>query len=135
MNEETIAKLSDPFFTTRDTRDVGLGIPLFIHTAETCGGSVEIVSEPGKGTTVTGRFGLNHIDRPPLGDMAATVWALIALNPKVDFLYRHARDGDEFVVDTIELKQFLGIRRLSTPRMARYLKEYLTDSERQLAED
>jgi anti-sigma regulatory factor (Ser/Thr protein kinase) len=134
MDEETVRKLADPFFTTRDTRDVGLGIPLFAQTAEMCGGNVEIDSEPGRGTTVTARFRLNHIDRPPLGDMAATVWALITLNPKVEFEYSHARDGAEFVVDTAEIKEFLGVRKLSSPRMAKYLKEYLAAGERRLVE-
>lgn len=132
MDEDTVAKLADPFFTTRDTRDVGLGIPLFMHTAEMCDGSVEIDSEPGVGTTVRAHFGLRHVDRPPLGDLAATVWALITLNPGVEFRYRHGRDGEEFVVDTTELKRFLGIRKLNAPRMARYLKDYLTDGERRL---
>ncbi len=132
MDEETVRKLSDPFFTTRDTRDIGLGIPLFTQTAEMCGGNVGIDSEPGRGTTVTACFQLNHIDRPPLGDIATTVWALIALNPKVEFKYRHARDGAEFVVDTAEIKKFLGVRKFNSPRMARYLKEYLTAGEERL---
>lgn len=134
MGEETVKRLLDPFFTTRDTRSVGLGIPLFAQTAETCGGNVGIDSELGCGTTVTARFQLNHIDRPPIGDMAATVWALITLNPKVEFKYRHARDGAEFAVDTAEIKNFLGVRKLNSPRMARYLKEYLSDGEERLAD-
>jgi anti-sigma regulatory factor (Ser/Thr protein kinase) len=132
MDEETVAKLKNPFFTTRDTRNVGLGIPLFVQTAELSGGSVDINSKPGLGTTITAKFRLNHIDRPPLGDMAATVWALVTLNPKVEFRYRHTLNGEIFVVDTAEIKEFLGIRKLNSPRMAKYLKEYLKSGERWL---
>jgi anti-sigma regulatory factor (Ser/Thr protein kinase) len=133
MDEDMVKKLSDPFFTTRDTRNVGLGIPLFVQTAEACAGKVEIDSEPGLGTTVKAEFQSDHVDRPPLGDMAATVWALITLNPKVEFEYRHSKDGDEFVVNTAEIKDFLRRRKLSSPRMAKYLKEYLADGEARLA--
>jgi anti-sigma regulatory factor (Ser/Thr protein kinase) len=135
MDEDTIKQLSDPFFTTRDTRNVGLGIPLFAQTAEMCGGKVEIDSKLGLGTTVTAEFRLDHIDRPPIGDMAATIWALITLNPKVEFEYRHTSDDAEFVVNTAEIKNFLGVRKLNAPRMAKYLKEYLADGEGRLAGD
>ncbi|MDD3522351.1 MAG: ATP-binding protein, partial [Bacteroidales bacterium] len=50
MSPEQLQKLSDPFFTSRTTRRVGLGVPLLRHTAEQSGGSLEVSSEPGKGT-------------------------------------------------------------------------------------
>ena len=64
-----IARVTDPFFTTRTTRKIGLGVPFFKMAAESTGGSFSIQSEPGVGTKVTAVFGLSHIDRMPLGDM------------------------------------------------------------------
>ena len=93
MDADTLQRVRDPFYTTRTTRKVGMGIPLFRMAAEMTGGSLDIVSEPGKGTAVTASFSLSHIDRMPLGDMAGTVTALIRLNPGVDFVYRHTVDG------------------------------------------
>ena len=61
MTEEQVAHVTDPFFTTRTTRKVGLGIPFFKYAAESTGGSFHIESEPGKGTTVTAVFGLSLI--------------------------------------------------------------------------
>ena len=89
MTLQQLARVRDPFFTTRTTRKVGMGIPLFRMAAETAGGTFDIQSEKGNGTTVTAVFGLRHIDRMPLGDMAGTVATLIRLNPQVDFVYRH----------------------------------------------
>lgn len=71
MTPEQIRQVTDPFYTSRTTRKVGLGVPFFKFAAESTGGSFSIESEPGKGTMVTAVFTLNHIDRMPLGDMTA----------------------------------------------------------------
>ncbi len=52
MTPEQVKSVTDPFYTTRTTRDVGLGVPLFKLAAEQTGGSFAISSEPGKGTLV-----------------------------------------------------------------------------------
>ena len=69
MTSEQLERVRDPFYTTRTTRPVGMGIPLFRMAAEATGGSLSITSKPGAGTTVTAVFGLSHIDRLPLGDV------------------------------------------------------------------
>ena len=53
MNAETVEKVTNPFFTTRTTRKVGLGLPLLKQNTEMTGGSMKIDSEVGVGTTVT----------------------------------------------------------------------------------
>ena len=68
MTTEQTARVTDPFFTTRTTRKIGLGVPFFKMAAESTGGSFSIQSEPGVGTKVTAVFGLSHIDRMPLGE-------------------------------------------------------------------
>ena len=70
MTPEQVSRLSDPFFTSRTTRKVGMGIPLLKQSAEQSGGEIRITSEPGRGTEVTAVFGYSDIDRPPLGDVA-----------------------------------------------------------------
>ena len=69
MTPEQVRRVSDPFYTTRTTRKVGMGIPLFRMAAEMAGGGLTIDSTPGVGTTVTASFVRSHIDRMPLGDM------------------------------------------------------------------
>ena len=129
MTPEQAARVRDPFYTTRTTRKVGMGIPLFRMAAEMTGGSLDIVSEPGKGTAVTASFSLSHIDRMPLGDMAGTITALIRLNPGVDFVYRHTVDGRSFEMDTRELRAQLGDVPLSEPDVMEWIDGYLREQE------
>ena len=68
MTEEQVAQVIDPFYTSRTTRKVGLGVPFFKYAAESTGGSFFIRSQVGVGTVVTAVFVLSHIDRMPLGD-------------------------------------------------------------------
>jgi hypothetical protein len=52
MSRETREKALTPFFTTRE-EGTGLGLPLVRRIAEQHGGSIEIASAPGEGTSVT----------------------------------------------------------------------------------
>ena len=96
MTQEETAKALDPFYTTKTVRShVGLGLPLLRNTAEQCGGSMKIESSPGKGTRVRTEMQLDHIDRPPLGDLVETMRILIAGNPDADFDLAYTVDGEE----------------------------------------
>lgn len=104
MDEESIKRVLDPFFTTRTTRKVGLGLPLLSQAARESGGDFEIESKVGRGTRVKATFGYSHIDRKPLGNMEATLTTLIAGNPNIDFIYKHKKDGLEYRLDTKEIR-------------------------------
>ena len=108
MTEEQVRQVIDPFFTTRTTRKVGLGVPLFKMAAEMTGGSFDISSEQNIGTKTSANFKLSHVDLVPLGDMCSTVCILIRCNPEINFIYRHKRNDKEFILDTMELRQVLG---------------------------
>ena len=132
MSGELLAKVSDPFFTTRSTRKVGLGIPFFKQAAEGTGGSFSIRSKEGKGTVTEAVFVLDSIDRMPLGDMTATIHTLVTCHEEMDFYYRYARDGREFTLDTQEMKEILGNVPLSSPEVSGFLKEYLDENRREV---
>ena len=106
---------------------VGMGIPLFRMAAEMAGGSLAIESEVGVGTTVTARFGLDHIDRMPLGDMVGTMDTLIRLNPDIDFLYRHTVGEQSFELDTRSLREVLDGVPLSEPDIMDWIDANLTE--------
>jgi len=129
MTEEQLRHVEDPFFTTRTTRRIGLGVPFFKMAALGTGGSFNIQSEPGKGTTVTAVFGLTHIDRMPLGDMNSTIHTLITLNTHIDFLYTFQFDGSQFTLDTREFRQILGDVPLDSPEVSAYIKDYLNENQ------
>lgn len=103
MDAATLARVRDPFFTTGHKK-TGLGIPLLTQAAEQTGGKVTVDSAPGKGTRVKATFEWDHVDRPPVGDMAESIMTLIAGHPDRDYIYEE-REGDRsFRVDTREIK-------------------------------
>lgn len=128
MTEEQVKHVMDPFFTTRTTRKVGMGVPLFKMAAEMTGGSLDIQSEPGEGTAVTARFHTDHVDFVPLGDIAATVEMLVTQNTGIDFLYRQTCGGAAFTFDTKEIKKILGGVPLNTPEVIQWIREYLKEN-------
>lgn len=125
MSQEQVAKVTDPFYTTRTTRKVGLGVPFFKQAAEGTGGSFEIISAKGEGTTVNAVFGLSHIDRMPLGDINATIHTLMIFNESIAFRYRYACDDREFVLDTREMREILGEVSFKEAEVSGFIKEYL----------
>ncbi|MHC4243943.1 MAG: ATP-binding protein, partial [Planctomycetota bacterium] len=62
MDQKTLKKALDPFFTTRKTRRVGLGLSFLAQAAEESGGKIELKSIPDEGTTVRATFRLSHPD-------------------------------------------------------------------------
>ena len=133
MSEETVKKVIDPFYTTRTTRSVGLGVPLFKMEAEMTGGSFQIDSQLGVGTTLTAVFKPSSVDMIPLGDINGTVQLLISCNPTLDFIfYRSLRTGEgerrEFSLQTAELREVLGEDvPLDTPDVVLWIKDYLAE--------
>jgi len=87
MSEENARRSLDPFFTTKPGRRLGLGLPLLAHAAEQAGGKIEVQSVLGRGTKVMAIFGLNHIDRVPLGNIEKTLECLRATHPEVCFRF------------------------------------------------
>jgi len=93
MDAEARSKALDPFYTTRTTRRVGLGLPLLAQAAEESGGTFELVSEPGRGTTVKATFQLSHPDLKPFGDIAETLRTILAGRPELDLRFEYKRDS------------------------------------------
>lgn len=128
MDEETLQKVLDPFYTTRTTRKVGMGIPLFKMAAEQSGGSFQISSKPYFGTAVQAKFKTDHVDFIPLGDMTETLLTLITMHPETDFFYRRKRDDREFRLDTTELREILGGVPFSEPSVAKWIREFIEEN-------
>ena len=131
MSEETVRSVTDPFYTTRTTRRVGLGIPLFKFAAEQTGGKFTIESLERKdgtenhGTTVTARFYTDHIDFTPLGDVISTLVTLIQGHPSIDFVFIHRTDCGTVELDTRVLRGVLEDTPLDTFEVLVWIKENL----------
>jgi len=95
MDAEAVWRVRDPFFTTRSTRHVGLGIPMLAAAAERCAGNLSVDSHPGQGTTIQAKFQHSHIDRAPLGDLSSTVTCILMREAVVDLNYQRRVVSDE----------------------------------------
>jgi anti-sigma regulatory factor (Ser/Thr protein kinase) len=103
MTREELKKATDPFFTTKTGKKVGLGLALFSQAAKECDGKLDVQSQPGRGTLVKATFKRTHIDRKPIGDMAQTLSALIGGNPGVRFTYSYCKGETKHTLDTAEI--------------------------------
>ncbi len=128
MDEAMVKKVTEPFFTTRTTRKVGLGLPLLKQNAELTGGSFNIQSQVGVGTEVTATFGLTHIDRKPMGDLAGAVVLTLSSYPDVRFIFHYKDDNTDFVLDTDEVNEALDGMSVQNPEIVQYLKEMIEEN-------
>lgn len=132
MTQEQVERVENPFFTTRTTRPVGLGVPLFKMSAEMTGGSFRIDSRVNEGTDVVATYVLNHIDLMPIGDMASTMVSLISVNPEIDFTYTYQIDDRDFCLDTREVKQILEGMPVNSAPVLSFIKEFVEENTQQL---
>ena len=132
MSEEQVKNVQDPFFTTRTTRKVGMGIPLFKLATEQTGGSFKITSELGVGTKVDALFKTDSIDFTPLGDIEATVSTIVSMNEDKDFVYTRSVDEKEFVFKSQDIKKILDGVPLSEPSVIKWIEDYIRENTEQL---
>ena len=127
MDEETVQKVIDPFYTTRTTRKVGLGIPLFKQNAELTGGSLSIQSQINHGTILTANFVKNHIDTPIMGDIIETMLTLIQANEYIDYEFNYKTDDFSFLMKTSEMKDILGDVKITEPDVLLWIKDFMKE--------
>lgn len=128
MNAETLLRITDPFYTTRNTRKVGLGIPFLMQNAEQTGGSVSITSQQGEGTTVTAFFVSSHIDCPPWGDLAGTIAMLISGYPDINIVFSFKSETLSYSIASREIKEVLEGMPLNHPKIILLIKELIREN-------
>lgn len=137
MSEETVMAVTNPFFTTRTTRKVGLGIPLLKLAAEQTGGALDIKSRVADdestehGTVVTARFYKSHLDFTPLGDVISTLTTLIQGHPDIDIVFNHKTDSGLVALDTRELRVILEDVPLDTYEVLEWIGDNLKEQYQQ----
>ncbi len=133
MDAETVRRVTDPFYTTRTTRAVGLGLPLLKLEAQQTGGDVTVTSRDkatypdSHGTEVVATFYTDHIDCPPIGDIPATVVTLVQGHPDTDFLFLHIKDGNEVRLDTREIREILEGVPLDSFEVLQWIQGFLAE--------
>lgn len=133
LTEDQIVKVLDPFFTTRKTRHIGLGLPLLREACRRCEGDLMIRSNPGKGTAIQATFRHSHIDRAPLGDLPSVLLTALFSEKPIDWLYIHRVDQEEFRVDTSEIRKQLADVPITHPNVRKWLLDFLIEGENTLS--
>ncbi len=140
MSAETLKSVMDPFYTTRTTRKVGMGIPLLKLAAEQTGGTLQITSvsaadDPlAHGTVVRATFDMRHIDMTPIGDMIATIETLLQGHPEIDYVFTHETPSITVKMDTREMRAVLGDVTLNAPEVLLWVRDYLSEQYEHLPE-
>lgn len=128
MDEDFLKRVVDPYTTTRTTRKVGMGIPLFKMVAEQSGGNFHITSKKGKGTVVTATFLVDHLDRPPLGDIAETIVSMIGNLEGSDLVFYYEAFGQDFTLDTRLVRKELENIPINTPEILVFLRDMIKEN-------
>jgi anti-sigma regulatory factor (Ser/Thr protein kinase) len=132
MNEETVKNVVNPFFTTRTTRKVGLGLPLLQEAALRCNGTFDIQSEKGVGTSVFCTFDRDSIDRAPLGDISSTIMTIVNSLENCELIYIHVLDDKDYEFSTMKVKEILEEINLKSYDILLWIKEYIEESSKKL---
>ena len=133
MSPELLSRVTDPFATTRTTRKVGLGIPLFKESCELTGGTLEIRSTVGNGTELVASMRIHSIDRLPLGDWGETLAGLIQSHPDLDFTITFDSSGGERVtIDTQDIRTRMDGVPLSSLDVYVFLRDYIGEQQEQI---
>jgi anti-sigma regulatory factor (Ser/Thr protein kinase) len=128
MNPVVQKQAEDPFFTTRTTRNVGMGIPLLKYHVELCGGNFAIFSEEAKGTTVEAVFMLNHLDRQPVGSLSGITRILLMNEKGVEFILAYSTDKGSYEFDSKSIKEYLSIKSLNDHPLLTALSEMIKNN-------
>lgn len=136
MSEEVLKGVTDPFYTTRTTRKVGMGLPLLKMAAEQTGGTLSIKSSDKgekRGTVLVATFDTRSIDCMPLGDIISTVCVLIAGSPEIDFEFSDISPKGKVELNTADLRAVLGNEiSLAEPEIQCWIEDNLTEQYKEL---
>ncbi|NLP36582.1 MAG: ATP-binding protein [Firmicutes bacterium] len=130
MEKELLRRVVDPFVTTRKTRPIGLGLPLLKEAAKRSGGDLVITSSKGRGTKVKATFGLTHIDRPPLGNIADTVVVVVTAHPDLELEVSFSNQTASQKLKLAEIRKHLGNVPLNEAEVLNWIKDYLKQSQK-----
>lgn len=125
MDSEIVAKVEDPWFTSRTTRKQGLGIPLIKQQALASGGNFTIDSRPGEGTTLLASFLKESVDRQPMGDLAGVLLMLAGSASEIRFVMNYITEAGSWRFDSDEIKSVLGTGNIAGNELTSALREMI----------
>lgn len=132
MSPTALKQATDPYYTSRQTRKVGLGLSLFKQAAEQCGGCFKIISDPETGTKIKVSMQYKHIDRQPMGDIAGVITLLASSNPDIYFRYEHKTPSGKYVFDTLKIMKVIENISIADPNILRFIREMIQENLRNI---
>ena len=128
MDAQTLQMVKDPFYTTRTTRKIGLGLSMLEEAAQATGGKLIIESELNKGTKVFAEFQLSHIDRKPIGNIADTLVTLASTSTEANIRYTEDKNGTRFIFDTRDIKSNYPEMKHQSAEVLSFIKKYIIEN-------
>ncbi len=129
MSPDLLAKVQDPFVTSRTTRSVGLGISLLKELCELTGGQLDLQSTEGIGTDLVATLGLSSIDRLPLGDLGDTLYILLSADPDLDYSLKLSAPGRLFHLDLVEVRSEIPDLPIDDPAVLAWIRDYVRENQ------
>lgn len=127
MEADQLGQVKNPFFTTRQTRRIGLGVPLLTQKAQQSGGGLTIHSTPGEGTALEAQFCTRHPDCPPTGDLPECAWMLMAANPEMNMVFRLRSSTGEWEWDSVKIREALNGMHLTDSWCRKRIMEWFNE--------
>lgn len=124
--ETVLNQVTDPFFTTRTTRRMGLGLALIHQNSLDFGGEMSLSSVEGEGTELSFSWDLCHIDCLPCGNLPEICTLLMAINDDVLFDFRLETTDSSDIFSSTEIKAAIHPFSLREPEVAPAVQEYAT---------
>ena len=125
MDETSLKHALDPFYTTRTTRHIGMGLAFMQQLCDQCNGSLEVQSEKEKGTRIHARVQISHIDCPPLGDFGEMMMVAIQASATIYYQFIYQIEDKKFVFDSNQIQELLQGVSLQDPSVLLWIKEYI----------
>ncbi len=132
MDNDVVSKVCSPFYTTRYTRKIGLGLSLLKMKAEECEGFLKLESYKNKGTKVYTEFKNSHWDKPPLGDIASTICCFLAWEEQVNIVYTHFYNDNKFNFDSRLLEKEIAPIPINNLKIMTWIKDFINSGIKEL---
>lgn len=125
MSQDMLENIEDPFFTTRKTRHVGLGIPFAKYLTDITAGSFRTTSSIGNGTTIDMTCQLDHVDLPPWGDITETLMTLFMHQADFDLTYHHITDDHHITIRRSDIMDAISGVNITHPGIYQAIRSYV----------
>ncbi len=115
---------TDPYSTTRTTRNVGFGLAFLQEAAEQTGRHIFLGKSDAGGVLIIAEFDFSHPDAKPIGLIEEAMMSAIAAWPHMDWI---VRCNGSVILDTKEIRKEIEGVPMQSPEILRFLCESMRE--------